>query len=120
MREVYLGSASDIRRAIRQLNLHLRRVEKTQEQQDLERWFEIYAALRRSQTCDATTQTEQVSQAGTEEIPSATEAMSLQVAIENLKDAPAADTNTFNQVSATEEYDPEHPEMGTKLWKKGE
>ena len=107
MREVYLGCASDIRRAIRQLNVHLRRVERRQEQQDLERRFEIYAALRRSQTCDATIQTER--------IPSATEAMSLQAAVQSLKDAPAKDTNTLKQLSATEEYDPEHPEMVTKL-----
>ena len=107
MREVYLGSASDIRRAIRQLNVHLRRVERRQEQQDLERRFEIYAALRRSQTCDATTQTER--------IPSATEAISLQAALQTFKDAPATDPNTFKQLSTIEEYDPEHPEMGTKL-----
>ena len=60
MREVRLSNARDIRHALRQLQWHLRRVERRQRQQDMERRFTTYVALRRSQTCDVATQTEQM------------------------------------------------------------
>ena len=73
MREVRLSNARDIRHALRQLQWHLRRVERRQRQQDMERRFTTYVALRRSQTCDVATQTEQRTNIQPPETPDTTE-----------------------------------------------
>ena len=118
MREVRLSNASDIRRTLRQLQWHLRRVERRQCQQDVERRFITYVALRRSQTCDVATQTEQRTNIQppenpdpTEEVPpNATEVnpgVSEMVEIEN----PASPALSITIDSENPEYDPENPEM---------
>ena len=118
MREVRLSNASDIRRALRQLQWHLRRVEHRQRQLDIERRYITYVALRRSQTCDMATQTEQRTNIQptenpdpTEEVPPNTTEVNLGVSemveIEN----PTSPALSINIDSENSEYDPENPEM---------
>ena len=83
MREVHLNNASDIRRALRQLQWHLRRVERRQTEQEMQRRFETYITLRRGQTRDIATQTE-ATENNSPEIKSAQEVMPLNVAVASL------------------------------------
>ena len=83
MREVHLNNARDIRRALRQLQWHLRRVERRQTEQEMQECFETYITLRRGQTRDMATQTE-ATKYNSPEIKSAQEAMPLNVAVASL------------------------------------
>ena len=83
MREVHLNNARDIRRALRHLQWHLRRVERRQTEQEMQQRFETYITLRRGQTRDMATQTD-ATENNNPEIKSAQEAMPLNVAVASL------------------------------------